>query len=64
MNSSNPERIDKTETFFFGETLKYFYLLFTDESVIPLDKYVFNTEAHPLPIFRVPQEMRQGLLWI
>lgn len=45
-----PRRRDKMETFFLGETLKYFYLLFGDRSVIPLDKYVFNTEAHPLPI--------------
>ncbi|KAJ6423562.1 hypothetical protein OIU84_024517 [Salix udensis] len=45
-----PHRRDKMETFFLGETLKYFYLLFGDRSIIPLDKYVFNTEAHPLPI--------------
>ncbi|KAG8634669.1 mannosyl-oligosaccharide 1,2-alpha-mannosidase MNS3 isoform X2 [Manihot esculenta] len=43
-------RRDKMETFFLGETLKYLYLLFGDTSVIPLDKFVFNTEAHPLPI--------------
>ncbi|CAN1249107.1 Mannosyl-oligosaccharide 1,2-alpha-mannosidase MNS3 [Linum perenne] len=45
-----PRRRDKMETFFLGETLKYLYLLFGDSSVIPLDKFVFNTEAHPLPI--------------
>ncbi|KAJ4703854.1 alpha-1,2-Mannosidase [Melia azedarach] len=45
-----PHRRDKMETFFLGETLKYLYLLFGDSSVIPLDKFVFNTEAHPLPI--------------
>ncbi|XP_044461596.1 mannosyl-oligosaccharide 1,2-alpha-mannosidase MNS3-like [Mangifera indica] len=45
-----PKRRDKMETFFLGETLKYLYLLFADNSVIPLDKFVFNTEAHPLPI--------------
>ncbi|OMO65674.1 Glycoside hydrolase, family 47 [Corchorus olitorius] len=45
-----PQRRDKMETFFLGETLKYLYLLFGDSSVIPLDKFVFNTEAHPLPI--------------
>ncbi|KAF9481228.1 glycoside hydrolase family 47 protein [Pholiota conissans] len=44
-------KMDKMETFFLSETLKYLYLLFSDETVIPLDKYVFNTEAHPLPIF-------------
>ncbi|KIK71607.1 glycoside hydrolase family 47 protein [Collybiopsis luxurians FD-317 M1] len=42
---------DKMETFLMSETLKYLYLLFSDSSVLPLDKYVFNTEAHPLPIF-------------
>ncbi|KAL9256548.1 Mannosyl-oligosaccharide 1,2-alpha-mannosidase MNS3-like protein [Drosera capensis] len=45
-----PRRRDKMETFFLGETLKYLYLLFSDTTVIPLDKYVFNTEAHPFPI--------------
>ncbi|KAK1422767.1 hypothetical protein QVD17_18053 [Tagetes erecta] len=46
-----PRRRDKMETFFLGETLKYLYLLFSDDSVIPLTEYVFNTEAHPIPIF-------------
>ncbi|CBI30870.3 unnamed protein product, partial [Vitis vinifera] len=45
-----PQRRDKMETFFLGETLKYLYLLFADSTVIPLDKFVFNTEAHPFPI--------------
>lgn len=45
-----PQRRDKMETFFLGETLKYLYLLFGDGSVLPLDAFVFNTEAHPLPI--------------
>lgn len=40
------------ESFFLGETLKYFFLLFSDDvNLINLDKYVFNTEAHPLPIW-------------
>ncbi|KAF0448079.1 mannosyl-oligosaccharide alpha-1,2-mannosidase [Gigaspora margarita] len=45
-----PKRRDKMETFWLAETLKYFYLLFGPDDLIPLDKYVFNTEAHPLPI--------------
>lgn len=46
-----PPRRDKMETFFLGETLKYLFLLFgDDESVLPLHEWVFNTEAHPLPI--------------
>ncbi|KAJ0399297.1 hypothetical protein ATCC90586_005220 [Pythium insidiosum] len=41
---------DKQESFFLAETLKYHYLLQCPDDVIPLDKYVFNTEAHPLLI--------------
>ncbi|XP_075993874.1 endoplasmic reticulum mannosyl-oligosaccharide 1,2-alpha-mannosidase [Genypterus blacodes] len=51
----NPGPRDKMESFFLGETLKYFYLLFSDdEELLSLDKYVFNTEAHPLPIWPSP----------
>ncbi|XP_061655045.1 endoplasmic reticulum mannosyl-oligosaccharide 1,2-alpha-mannosidase isoform X2 [Phyllopteryx taeniolatus] len=53
----NPEPRDKMESFFLGETLKYFYLLFSDDmELLSLDKYVFNTEAHPLPIWPTPPE--------
>uniref|UniRef100_A0A8C1WYM9 alpha-1,2-Mannosidase n=1 Tax=Cyprinus carpio TaxID=7962 RepID=A0A8C1WYM9_CYPCA len=49
---ASPNPRDKMESFFLGETLKYFYLLFSeDPNLISLDKYVFNTEAHPLPIW-------------
>lgn len=42
---------DMMETFFLAESLKYFYLLFSDDrKEIDLEKYVFNSEAHPLPI--------------
>ena len=52
-NKDNTMPRDKMESFFLGETLKYLFLLFSDESdLIPLDKYVFNTEAHPLPIWK------------
>ncbi|TBU62424.1 glycoside hydrolase [Dichomitus squalens] len=44
------EHEDKMETFLMSETLKYLYLLFEDNSVLPLSEYVFNTEAHPFPI--------------
>lgn len=50
-NPENPVFRDKLESFFLGETLKYFYLLFSDDKdLLPFDKYVFNSEAHPLPI--------------
>uniref|UniRef100_A0A251UZW2 alpha-1,2-Mannosidase n=2 Tax=Helianthus annuus TaxID=4232 RepID=A0A251UZW2_HELAN len=45
-----PRRRDKMETFFLGETLKYLYLLFSESNLIPLTEFVFNTEAHPIPI--------------
>ncbi|CAK6965113.1 endoplasmic reticulum mannosyl-oligosaccharide 1%2C2-alpha-mannosidase isoform X1 [Scomber scombrus] len=51
----NPGPRDKMESFFLGETLKYLYLLFSDDlELLSLDKYVFNTEAHPLPIWPSP----------
>jgi len=47
-----PKHSDKMETFYLAETLKYLYLLFCDDfSVLPLDQFVFNTEAHPLPVY-------------
>ncbi|KAJ3109109.1 mannosyl-oligosaccharide alpha-1,2-mannosidase [Phlyctochytrium bullatum] len=49
-----PPPRDHMESFFLGETLKYFYLLFSDDDAgLPLDRYVFNTEAHPFPVFEV-----------
>ncbi|THU91943.1 hypothetical protein K435DRAFT_780448 [Dendrothele bispora CBS 962.96] len=51
---------DKQETFFLSETLKYLYLTFSDTSVLPLTDIVFNTEAHPLPVF-TPSTIKPGL---
>lgn len=39
---------DSMESFWTAETLKYFYLIFSEPDVISLDEFVFNTEAHPL----------------
>lgn len=50
------EHEDKMETFWLSETLKYLYLLFDDQSVLPLSEWVFNTEAHPLPVFAPTQK--------
>ena len=41
---------DHMESFWMAETLKYLYLLFSDDDVLSLDDWVFNTEAHPLPV--------------
>jgi hypothetical protein len=45
---SNPAKVDRMESFWLAETLKYFYLIFSDMDLISLDDYVLNTEAHPL----------------
>ena len=39
---------DSMESYWTGETLKYFYLIFSEPDVISLDEYILNTEAHPL----------------
>ena len=41
---------DVQQSFFLAETLKYLYLLFSDEEFFSLDDWVLNTEAHPLPV--------------
>ena len=46
-----PTHMDITESFWFAETLKYFYLLFGEPGFMSLDEYVFNTEAH---VFKRP----------
>ncbi|KAJ2126927.1 Mannosyl-oligosaccharide 1 2-alpha-mannosidase mns2 [Coemansia sp. RSA 921] len=43
---------DSMESFFLAETLKYLYLLFSPPTVLPLDEYVFTTEAHPFRIIK------------
>ncbi|KAI0016711.1 glycoside hydrolase [Xylariomycetidae sp. FL0641] len=43
-----PEQVDSMESFWLAETLKYFYLIFADWELADLDKWVLNTEAHPL----------------
>jgi Glycosyl hydrolase family 47 len=39
-------------SFWLAETLKYFYLLYSEPDLVSLDEWVFNTEAHP---FRRPR---------
>ncbi|KAH6614160.1 alpha-mannosidase IC [Boeremia exigua] len=45
------ERYDSMESFWLAETLKYFYLIFSEPDTLSLDDFVLNTEAHP---FRIP----------
>ncbi|KAI1486362.1 glycosyl hydrolase family 47-domain-containing protein [Biscogniauxia mediterranea] len=41
------KKVDEMESFWTAETLKYFYLLYSDPTLISLDEWVLNTEAHP-----------------
>ena len=62
IDDEEPRLIDRMETyvwrpattdrsFWLSETLKYLYLLFAERDLLPLHEWVFNTEAHPLPVF-------------
>ncbi|CCG83860.1 protein of unknown function [Taphrina deformans PYCC 5710] len=54
-NLMDPQNVfysDSLESFWFAETLKYYYLLFSDFETISLDEWVLNTEAHPFKIVR------------
>ena len=48
VTSEDPPKMDSMESFWLAETLKYFYLIFSDMDLVSLDEYVLNTEAHPL----------------
>lgn len=45
-----PQQKDEMESFWFAETLKYFYLLYAGPDVISLDEWVLNTEAVSFPV--------------
>ena len=40
VTTPEPPLLDEMESFWLSETLKYFYLLFSDPEVISLDEYV------------------------
>lgn len=50
--SSSVSHDNMQQSFFLSETLKYLYLLFSEDDLLPLEDWVFNTEAHPLPLIR------------
>ncbi|KAK9320324.1 glycoside hydrolase [Lipomyces orientalis] len=61
VNEIPPRPRDNMESFWLAETLKYLYLLFEDDdSILPLDEIVFNTEAHPLPRFNMEPLFKTG----
>ncbi|ODA76029.1 hypothetical protein RJ55_08311 [Drechmeria coniospora] len=50
VNHKDPALTDEMESFWLAETLKYYFLLFSEPSVISLDEWVLNTEAHPFKL--------------
>lgn len=48
VSRKDPGQMDSMESFWLAETLKYFYLAFSDFDTVDLDTWVLNTEAHPL----------------
>lgn len=52
VRNKTPRKLDRMESFWLAETLKYFYLIFSEPDLVSLDEYVLNTEAHP---FRRPK---------
>jgi len=46
-NVQTYEKANSMQSFFFAETLKYAFILFSDKSILNLDHIVLNTEAHP-----------------
>ncbi|KAI1758913.1 glycoside hydrolase family 47 protein [Hypoxylon sp. FL1150] len=59
-NKVPPVMRDNMESFWLAETLKYFYLLFSPNDLLPLDKIVINTEAHAFPRFDMGQLFSTG----
>ncbi len=45
-------QVDDMESFFFAETLKYLYLLYAPPETVDWKQMIFNTEAHPLKIWK------------
>lgn len=52
MDPQNVELIDLMDSYWFSKTLKYFYLLFSDNrSEIDLKKFLFNNAGHLIKIW-------------
>jgi mannosyl-oligosaccharide alpha-1,2-mannosidase len=59
-NFNPPVQRDNMESFWMAETLKYFYLLFSEPDFIPLQDVVLNTEAHIFPRFKTGGDLKTG----
>ena len=60
VNVLPPQHLDKMEGVWLSRTLKYFYLLFSPEDLLPLDSVVFSIGAHPFPRFKLQRGLKTG----
>lgn len=45
VQETKPSQLDYMESFWLAETLKYFYLIFSEPDVISLDEYVLYVSS-------------------
>ena len=55
-----PPQRDNMSPAWMAQTLKWFYLLFGPEDVLPLDEVVFSGAAHPFPRFELGKMWETG----
>ncbi|XP_007428362.1 mannosyl-oligosaccharide 1,2-alpha-mannosidase IA [Python bivittatus] len=58
--SNRKSHDDVQQSFFLSETLKYLYLLFSEDDILPFEHWVFNTEAHPFPVIKRGKEKKES----
>ncbi|PPQ62904.1 hypothetical protein CVT24_006302 [Panaeolus cyanescens] len=46
-----PPLKDEMPSYFLGQTLKYLYLIFSNDDTVAVNSWVFNIHGHPLPVF-------------
>lgn len=54
------QRRDKMEAWWTAGTLKYLYLMFSDDDLLPLTQVVFNSGAHVFPVFAPRGALQTG----
>jgi len=50
LKSSKGEESGIQQPDLLSGTLKYLFLIFTDDQVLPLDRWEWNEAGHPLPV--------------
>lgn len=60
VNILPPPQRDFMESTWLSRTLKYFYLLFSPDDLLPLETVVINAGAHPFPRFKLQRGLKTG----